>query len=357
MSKFFTLLTTVGEAKLANATALGQTVKFEKMAIGDGDGELPVPDQKQTALVNEVRREFLNSVETVPDNPNWIVCEQVIPENVGGWTIREVGIYDIDGDLIAIGNFPETYKPILEEGSGRTQTVRLVLQVSSTATVELKIDPSVVLATREYVDKKDKSHVDASDPHSQYLTRADWLKQMLFKGIPMSAVGHGPDPDIWLPAGRVELLRSEYPTVFEIISASAFFTDQATIDANPRSYAGHWGTGDGATTFTTDDWTLLMNIKVAGGYGAAGSTKEDHIQNILGTFRTATSNTDALLASGAFYRSAMDVGDQMSNTGTALTDEITFDAARVVRTDAYTDTMGLFLDYYRVIPKGVFSYA
>ncbi len=117
------------------------------------------------------------------------------------------------------------------------------------------------------------------------------------------------------------------------------------------------GTGDGATTFTTDDWALLMNIKVAGGYGAAGSTKEDHIQNILGTFRTATSNTDALLASGAFYRSAMDVGDQMSNTGTALTDEITFDAARVVRTDAYTDTMGLFLDYYRVIPKGVFSYA
>ncbi|EKO3950180.1 phage tail protein [Vibrio fluvialis] len=173
MSKFFTLLTTVGEAKLANATALGQTVKFEKMAIGDGDGELPVPDQKQTALVNEVRREFLNSVETVPDNPNWIVCEQVIPENVGGWTIREVGIYDIDGDLIAIGNFPETYKPILEEGSGRTQTVRLVLQVSSTATVELKIDPSIVLATRKYSDDQDKAHTDAPDPHPQYAMSAN----------------------------------------------------------------------------------------------------------------------------------------------------------------------------------------
>ncbi|MCE7659377.1 phage tail-collar fiber domain-containing protein, partial [Vibrio fluvialis] len=156
MSKFFTLLTKVGEAKLANATALGQTIKFEKMAIGDGDGELPVPDQKQTALVNEVRRELLNAVETDPDNPNWIVCEQVIPENVGGWTIREVGIYDVDGDLIAVGNFPETYKPILEEGSGRTQTIRIVLQVSSTASVELKIDPSIVLATRKYVDEKDQ---------------------------------------------------------------------------------------------------------------------------------------------------------------------------------------------------------
>ncbi|MBY7830886.1 phage tail protein [Vibrio fluvialis] len=168
MSKFFTLLTTVGEAKLANATALGQTVKFEKMAIGDGNGELPVPDQKQTALVNEVRREPLNAVETDPDNPNWIVCEQVIPENVGGWTIREVGIYDVDGDLIAVGNFPETYKPILEEGSGRTQTVRIVLQVSSTATVEIKIDPSVVLATRKYVDEKDAAHQNEANPHPQY---------------------------------------------------------------------------------------------------------------------------------------------------------------------------------------------
>ncbi|MGF1745239.1 phage tail protein [Vibrio minamisatsumaniensis] len=155
MSKFFTILTKVGEAKLANATALGQTVQFEKLAVGDGNGVLPTPDQNQTALINEVRREPLNAVEIDPNNPNWIICEQIIPENVGGWTIREVGIYDVDGDLIAVGNFPETYKPILEEGSGRTQTVRIVLQVSSSSSVELKIDPSIVLATREYVDKKD----------------------------------------------------------------------------------------------------------------------------------------------------------------------------------------------------------
>lgn len=188
MSKFFTLLTTVGEAKLANATALGQTVKFEKMAIGDGNGELPVPDQKQTALVNEVRREPLNAVETDPDNPNWIVCEQVIPENVGGWTIREVGIYDVDGDLIAVGNFPETYKPILEEGSGRTQTVRLVLQVSSTATVELKIDPSVVLATRKYSDDQDKAHIGAQNPHPQYV-RTENAQFLPYDPIRLYSVG------------------------------------------------------------------------------------------------------------------------------------------------------------------------
>ena len=158
MSKFFTILTKVGEAKLANATALGQTVQFEKLAVGDGNGVLPTPDQNQTALINEVRREPLNAIEIDPNNPNWIICEQIIPEDVGGWTIREVGIYDVDGDLIAVGNFPETYKPILEEGSGRTQTVRIVLQVSSSSSVELKIDPSIVLATRDYVDKKLKEH-------------------------------------------------------------------------------------------------------------------------------------------------------------------------------------------------------
>ena len=168
MSKFFTMLTKVGEAKLANATALGQTVQFEKLAVGDGDGVLPTPDQNQTALINEVRREPLNAIEIDPNNPNWIICEQIIPEDVGGWTIREVGIYDVDGDLIAVGNFPETYKPILEEGSGRTQTVRIVLQVSSSSTVELKIDPSIVLATRKYVDDKDAAHIEKYNPHPQY---------------------------------------------------------------------------------------------------------------------------------------------------------------------------------------------
>ncbi|HGY0940913.1 TPA: phage tail protein [Vibrio cholerae] len=172
MSTFFTILTKVGEAKLANATALGQTVQFEKLAVGDGNGVLPTPDQNQTALINEVRREPLNSVEIDPNNPNWIICEQIIPEDVGGWTIREVGIYDVDGDLIAVGNFPETYKPILEEGSGRTQTVRIVLQVSSSSSVELKIDPSIVLATREYVDKQDKAHEEKSNPHPQYLLKS-----------------------------------------------------------------------------------------------------------------------------------------------------------------------------------------
>jgi hypothetical protein len=171
MSTYFCILTSVGAAKLANATALGQTLEFSQMALGHGGGSLPVPNQSQVALIGEVRRAPLNSVEIDPDNPTWIVCEQVIPAETGGWTIRETGIYDTDGDLIAVGNFPETYKPVLEEGSGRTQTIRMVIQVSNAATVTLKIDPSVVLATREYVDLKDTAHAEAADPHPQYLKR------------------------------------------------------------------------------------------------------------------------------------------------------------------------------------------
>ncbi|MCG6368900.1 phage tail protein [Vibrio fluvialis] len=208
------------------------------------------------------------------------------------------------------------------------------------------------------------AHEAASDPHTQYLTRADWLKHMLFKGMPMSAVGPDPDSDIWLPAGRVELLRADYPTVFEIVSASAFFTDQATIDANPRLYAGHWGTGDGATTFTTDDWALMMNIKVAGGYGAAGTTKEDHIQNITGNISNmlhyTTSGVDFLMPQGAFAASYGGGSTVYYDPATSVNnnrDILIFDASLVARTDTYTDTMGLFLDHYRVIPKGVFSYA
>lgn len=167
MSTYFCILTSLGAAKMANATALGEVVEFSQMALGDGGGSLPTPDQSQISLVNEVRRAALNSVEIDPDNPTWIVCEQVIPAETGGWTIRETGIYDTDGDLIAVGNFPETYKPVLEEGSGRTQTIRMVIQVSNAATVTLKIDPSVVLATREYVDQSSDEHLADAKLYSE----------------------------------------------------------------------------------------------------------------------------------------------------------------------------------------------
>ncbi|EHO4834279.1 phage tail protein [Escherichia coli] len=178
-TKFYTLLTDIGAAKLASAAALGVPLKITHMAVGDGGGALPTPDAKQTALVNEKRRAALNMLYIDPQNSSQIIAEQVIPENEGGWWIREVGLFDESGALIAVGNCPESYKPQLAEGSGRTQTVRMVLITSSTDNITLKIDPAVVLATRKYVDDEVlelklyvddqmRNHIAAQDPHTQY---------------------------------------------------------------------------------------------------------------------------------------------------------------------------------------------
>ncbi|HDL7338296.1 TPA: phage tail protein [Yersinia enterocolitica] len=182
-TKFFAILTNLGAAKLANATTLGTQLQITHMAVGDGGGVLPLPNAAQTQLIGEKRRAALNSLSVDAANSSQIIAEQVIPETDGGWWIREIGLFDKDGVLIAIANCPETYKPQLQEGSGRTQTVRMVLIVSSTEAVTLKIDPSVVLATRKYADDKAievKSYADglmvahlaAVDPHSQYAPKA-----------------------------------------------------------------------------------------------------------------------------------------------------------------------------------------
>ena len=148
---YFAILTAVGEAKLANAAALGTQLQISRMAVGDGNGNLPTPNRTQTALINERYRADLNTLSVDPNNASQIIAELVIPETEGGYWLREMGLYDASGDLIAVSNCPPSYKPQMAEGSGRTQVLRMVLIVSSTTAVQLKIDPSVVLATREFV--------------------------------------------------------------------------------------------------------------------------------------------------------------------------------------------------------------
>ncbi len=162
-AKYFAILTNYGAAQLANAVALGTQMNITAMGAGDGGGTLPVPDPAQTTLIRENRRAAVNQVSVDDKNPNIIIAEQVIPENEGGWWIREIGLYDDKGGLIAIGNVPETYKPNLQEGSGRTQVLQMALIVSSTQAVTLKVDPSVVLATREYVTKSIDAAIQASE--------------------------------------------------------------------------------------------------------------------------------------------------------------------------------------------------
>lgn len=151
MATYYTLLTTIGQAKIANAIALGQQVDWTEMAVGDGNGNPTTPNENQTQLVNEVYRAGINQLDVDPDNPNYMVAELIIPTNVGGWAVNEVGIFDAEGDMVAVANFPATYKPQLEEGSGRDLVVRIIVQVSNASVVTLRVDPAIVLASQQWV--------------------------------------------------------------------------------------------------------------------------------------------------------------------------------------------------------------
>lgn len=192
--KFYAIVTNLGAAKIANAVSLGTKLNITQMAVGDGGGTLPTPNASQTKLVNEVRRAALNSLTVDENNSSQIIAEQVIPETEGGFWIREMGLFDADGTLIAVCNTAETYKPQLQEGSGRTQRLRMMIIVSSTDAVTLKVDPAVVLATRQYVDNAVievkayadglmEKHVKDANPHTQYPLISNALKEMADAGL------------------------------------------------------------------------------------------------------------------------------------------------------------------------------
>ncbi|EAS1622549.1 phage tail protein [Salmonella enterica subsp. enterica serovar Inverness] len=168
-TKFKTVITTAGAAKLAAATVPGgKKINLNVMAVGDGGGKLPMPDAGQTQLVNEVWRHTLNKISQDNRYSNYIVAELVIPPEVGGFWMRELGLYDDEGTLIAVANMAESYKPELAEGSGRAQTCRMVIIVSSVESVALSIDSTMVMATQDYVDdrlaehEKSRRHPDAT---------------------------------------------------------------------------------------------------------------------------------------------------------------------------------------------------
>lgn len=203
------------------------------MGVGDGNGALPIPDRAQKALVHEVRRADLNQLAIDPANASQIIVEQVLPEDVGGWWLREIGIYDEAGDLCAVANCPPSYKPLMVEGSGRTQVVRVVLIVTSTAAIELKIDPSVVLATRKYADDQMievrayadtllAQHLAALDPHPQYKPKE---LAMLSKSV----------------AGKVDVVLTAAEGKADVLNFTGLLTGNISVivPAAARSWAVH----------------------------------------------------------------------------------------------------------------------
>ncbi|MFK4765478.1 phage tail protein [Desulfobaculum sp. SPO524] len=262
---FFVILTETGRAKLANAVALGRTVSLTHCAVGDGAGQAVTPDAAQTALTREVYRAQLNTLETDPDNPAYIVAELVIPSEEGGWTIREAGIIDADGDLFAVGNLPETYKPQIAEGSAAELRVRLVMEVSNTAAVELKVDPTVVLASRGYVDAQvvevrtllETHTARTDDPHHTIPEGGEPGQVLVMQedgsvawgsvaGVPVSQLCWSttgvPLPGT-VPANvKQKFLRGTYPQLDEaVLAAGNYLTDEAAWDAEAAAQDGSCG--------------------------------------------------------------------------------------------------------------------
>ena len=151
--QFYTILTAVGKAKIANAAVSGEKVELTEMALGDGGGSYYNPTEDQTELRNEVWRGPIGTVDIDMENPNWIIIQTVVPSQHGGFMIREAGVFDNEGDLIAVGKYPETYKPAVADGSVKDLVIRMILEVSNVSSVMLQVDPTVVLATQQQVNE------------------------------------------------------------------------------------------------------------------------------------------------------------------------------------------------------------
>ncbi|MGX9756373.1 phage tail-collar fiber domain-containing protein [Clostridioides difficile] len=154
--KYYTILTKAGKASIANATALGKKVDLVKLQLGDGGGNEYNPTEEQTSLKKVVWEGDISNVKIDDENSNWIVIETVIPGSIGGFMIREVGIFDSENKLIAVSKYPETYKPTADSGSVKDLIIRIILVVSNTSSVNLKVDPTVILATLKDIQELDK---------------------------------------------------------------------------------------------------------------------------------------------------------------------------------------------------------
>lgn len=379
-AKYFAILTNYGAAQLANAVALGTQMHISAMAVGDGGGTLPVPDPAQTKLVRETRRAAVNQVSIDEKNPNFIIAEQVIPENEGGWFIREIGLFDDNGGLIAVGNAPETYKPNLQEGSGRTQVIQMVLMVSSTKAITLKVDPSVVLATRDFVTKSVAAAIHESEAKTAkiYATKTELSSGLSGKQptgdyatrteLSNGLSGKQPAGDYALRTEMSAALKSiETPVgVFEHFPHRAAQLPPKWYSVNGDRFSVTSPQGKvlkGLSAEFKSDWGItessgminVPNIKQSDGRTAmlkpingtsrqVGSVEQDMQRRLTGTFFSrpiynAKGALGAVYKADGTFRTSQAAGDAstsplMTNAATPenISDTITFDSGRQVPT-------------------------
>jgi hypothetical protein len=351
---FFTLVTEIGAAKLANATALGTKVNLTHIAVGDGNGNPITPLPTMEALVHEVHRAPINNLSLDPGNASLILVEMVIPPEVGGFTVHEVGVFDDQGNLFAVASFPATYKPTLAEGSGRELAAILRIQVSSTSSITLKIDPTMVLASRKYVDDKItvvrtlvEAHAARKDDPHETLPEGGEAGQVIIKqedgslawgtvaGVPVGqlcfSTTASPLPGTVPVNVKQKFTRDVYPQLVAFVQASGgFLATEAEWDAEAAAQEGTCG-----RYCLTDTHIILPCYKhyfasaqdgVAG--KGVGDWAGDAIRNIEGTWSGANW---AQAETGAVYRDAS-IGGYTTSASVQSTTGTHFDAALVVPT-------------------------
>lgn len=253
---FYTLLTTAGQAKIANALATGGTVSLSQMAVGDGNGNPTTPNASQAVLLREKYRGSINELSVDPDNANYMYADLVIPTSEGGWTIHEVGLFCNDGTLFAVANFPATYKPTLIEGAARETVVRLYIEVTNVSTVTLVIDPTIVLASRSWVSEN-------------YSIAAQIPGGLTHQILRKKTNAHG-DVEWFDPAGG-------FAVFVEVIEEhQTLSTSQTIVDLVSTTTDGLAVYIDGLRTF---DWTALTETRLQLGTSYANGTPIDFVQN------------------------------------------------------------------------------
>lgn len=181
--QFYTILTNVGKAKIANATLLNSNLTLKTLKVGDGNGTYYNPTEDQEDLKNTVHECAIGAIYIDKKNPNWIISETIIPGSVGGFTIREVGLFDAEGDMIAVGKYPETYKPVVANGASKDLNVRTIFEVSNAENVTLNLDPSVIIATKEDINNLQEQIDENTAQLNDYAKDSGWINLELENGV------------------------------------------------------------------------------------------------------------------------------------------------------------------------------
>ncbi|ARU23685.1 hypothetical protein RSSE_c3302 [Ralstonia solanacearum] len=342
-NEFFTILTAVGRNKLAAAVAAGTQLALTQMAVGDGDnGAYYNPIEGQTALKHEVWRGAINHLYVDPNNANWIVAELVIPDDVGGWYIREVGLFDSTGAMFAVGKYPESYKPILASGSNKQLYVRMICEVSNTSAVTLLVDPTVVLANRQYVDDKVAAEINKLD--SKQSVRVATTAAIALTGL--QAID-----GVALAAGDRVLVKNQAAAQdngIYVVAAGAW-TRAADADASIEVTPGLFVPVERGTVNADSIWQLVTDAPITLGTTALAFEMVDGKTGVTaGTYRSVTVNARGQITGGT---------NPTTLAGYGITDAVTADQGRAAGIGAdLADTNKAVGDLNAVVTPGEYFY-